>query len=304
MNFERILFDMIDNAVPILFCVLGGNFAYKVNVLNISMEGMLLMGAFSSVLFLMLSGSMLVGILGAVCIVLVSGWIFSFMSITRKGNPIISGLAINLLATSITAFVLKSLSLPNINVNHIVDVAGLKVNIPLLQDIPVIGSIVSGHSPLTYIAFVMIFVSWLLMYRTKFGVYVRVVGENEEATESVGIRGTKIKYIAVLIGALSCAFAGINLAVERLALFTNDMSAGIGFIAIAAIFCGKGRPSITALYAMLFGLCQSLSVNLNISAGPASGLFKTLPYIMIVTILAAVSIIQTRKNYTRGFKNE
>ncbi len=304
MNFERILFDMIANSAPILFCVLGGNFAYKVNVLNISLEGMLLMGAFSSVLFVLFSGSIVVGVVAAIVIAVAFGYIFSAMSITRKGNPIITGLAINMLATSITTFALKSLNLPNINVNQLVDVAAMKVHIPFIEDIPVLGSIISGHSPLTYIAIAMIFVTWLIMFKTKFGVYLRVVGENEEAAASVGIKTNRIKYGAVLIGALFCGLAGINLALERLALFTNGMSAGIGFIAIAAIFCGKGMPGITAIYSILFGLCQSLAINMNISAGPSSGLFKTMPYFVIIAILAVVSIIQARKVYVRRLKNE
>jgi simple sugar transport system permease protein len=142
------------------------------------------------------------------------------------------------------------------------------------------------------------------MYRTRFGVYVRVVGEAEDAALSVGINGNRIKYLAVLIGAVCCALAGANLALEKMALFTNGMTAGIGFIAIAAIFCGRGRPGLTSIYAIVFGLAQSLAINLNLSAGPISGLFNTIPYFMIIGILTVVSILQHKDVRVRGLRND
>lgn len=295
---------MLANSAPIILCVLGGIYAHKANVLNIALEGLMLNGAFSSVLFVMVTKSLWGGVLMGVLTTLLYGLVFSFMSVTKKGNPIITGLAINLITASVSAFVLKAMNAANINVNSIVDVAGLKIHIPFIEKIPFLGAIISGHPLFTYISFIGIFVMWVLMYKTKFGIYVRVVGENEDAARSVGIKVDYIKYMAILIGALCCSFAGINLALEKMALFTNGMTAGIGFIAIAAIFCGQGSPVRCSFYAILFGLAQSLAVNMNISAGPASGLFKTLPYFMIVIILSVVSVIQLRNNRLRGFKNE
>ncbi|MDD4699561.1 MAG: ABC transporter permease [Oscillospiraceae bacterium] len=304
MDYQRLLYDAISCGAPIILCVLGGNFAHKANVLNIALEGMLLMGAFTSVLFTMLTKNILLGILICILINLIWGIVFSVMCVTKKGNPIIAGLAVNMLATAICAFLLKVLGMANLNVNSIVNVAGLKIQIPVINQIPFIGGIISGHPLMTYVSFIAIFVMWVIMYKTKFGVYVRVVGENEDAAVSVGINVNRIRYIAVLIGAVCSALAGINLSLEKMALFTNDMSAGIGFIAIAAIFCGSGRPGLTSIYAIIFGLAQSLAINLSISAGAYSGLFNTIPYFMIVFILAVVSIIKMKNNRVRGFKNE
>ena len=142
------------------------------------------------------------------------------------------------------------------------------------------------------------------MYKTRFGIYVRVVGENEDSAISLGIKTKRYKYAAVLIGAFCCALAGIDLSLERLAMFTNDMTAGRGFIAIAAIYCGQGRPVASALYAILFGVARSLSVNLSVFAGPAAGLFDTIPYIIMVTVLAVVSHVKFRNVKVRGFKME
>lgn len=292
---DSILYGMVVSAAPIILCVLGGNFAQNVNVLNISLEGMLTAGAFTSVLIAMYTGNVFYAVLGAVAVSLIMGLIFSFFSVSRSGNPIIAGLALNLIAASGTAFILKYMELPNLNANSLIDVAGRQINIPVIESIPILGPLLSGHVITTWIAYISIAIMSVVFYRTKFGMYVRVVGENEEAARSVGINVNRIKYAAILIGAFMCALAGVNLALERLALYTNGMSAGIGFVAIAAIYCGRGRPVTTSMYAIVFGLAQSLATNMNVSAGPASGLFNTIPYFLIIIILGAVSITQ-RKN--------
>ncbi|MGC4152004.1 MAG: ABC transporter permease [Propionicimonas sp.] len=304
MNAQKILYDMLSYSAPIILCVLGGNFAHSANVLNIALEGMMLVGAFVSVLVVLFTGNVWLGILVGVLATMVFGLIFSYLGVTRRGNVIIAGLAINLLAASVAAFVLKAMDLPNLNANSMVDVAGMKIHLPLIESIPFLGPVVSGHPPLTYVAFLGIAVMTVVMYRTRFGVYVRVVGEAEDAALSVGINGNRIKYLAVLIGAVCCALAGANLALEKMALFTNGMTAGIGFIAIAAIFCGRGRPGLTSIYAIVFGLAQSLAINLNLSAGPISGLFNTIPYFMIIGILTVVSILQHKDVRVRGLRND
>lgn len=290
---------MIASSAPIILCVLGGNFAQRVNVLNISLEGMLTGGAFMSVLVAMYTGNVLFASIAAIVIAIIMALIFSYFSISKSGNPIIAGLAINLIAASGTAFILKFMELPNLNANSMVDVAAMQIRIPFIESIPILGPLLSGHVITTWIAYLGIFVMSVVFYRTKFGMYVRVVGENEEAARSVGINVNRIRYYAIMIGGFACALAGVNLALERLALYTNGMSAGIGFIAIAAIYCGQGRPLTTSMYAILFGLAQSLATNMNVSAGPASGLFNTIPYFLIVIILGAVSIAQRKNVRTR-----
>ncbi|MEG2571171.1 MAG: ABC transporter permease [Clostridia bacterium] len=301
---NNILYDLVTQSVPIILAVLGGIFAHKVNVLNIGLEGMMLMGAFSSALAVMITGSLWLGILiGIVCTVII-GVIFSVFAITLKSNFIITGLGINLFVSALSSFVLKTMNVANINVTSVVNVASLKINIPFIQDIPILGPLLSGHTPITYISFIMIFIAGVVMFKTRFGVYVRVIGENEEAAKSVGIKVNVIKYAAVLIGAVLCALAGANLSVEGLALFTPDMTAGRGFIAIAAIFCGHGMPVRSTAYALIFGLASSLAIHLVVVAGQISGLLTMVPYLMIVVVLAFASGIQAKKTHVRGFRLE
>ncbi len=138
------------------------------------------------------------------------------------------------------------------------------------------------------------------MYRTKFGIYVRVVGENEDSAKSLGLNTNKYRYLAVLLGGLFCALAGTNLALERMTIFTNNMTAGRGFIAIAAIYCGRGDPLSSSMYAVIFGLARALAVNLSLHAGAAAAVFDVIPYIVMTVVLTVVSIIKYRNHKIRG----
>lgn len=299
----NILYDTIYHGAPIILCVIGGTFAYRANVLNIALEGMMLNGAFVATLLVYLTGNIPLSILLSIITTMIYGLIFSLLGITYKGNVIIVGLAINLIVPAICGFILQIMGTSSINLTN-VNIADFKINIPMVQDIPLLGAILSGHSPITYISFIAIIILSIAMYKTKFGIYVRVVGENEDAARSLGIKTNFYKYAAVFIGAFCCALAGINFSLERLGLFTNNMTAGRGFIAIAAIYCGQGKPIQSALYAILFGVARSLSVNLSIYAGPAAGLFDTIPYFIMVGVLATVSYVKYKNVKLRGFKAE
>lgn len=297
---ESLLYNSVYNATPILLCVLGGIFAYKANVLNIALEGLMLAGAFVSMLLAYYTQNIALSVAGAIVVCLLLGLIFSVMSVTCRGNVIVVGLAVNMLVPAVADFVLRLMQSSNINLTWM-NVNDFKINIPVIQDIPLIGSVISGHPPITYLAFIMIAVMAILMYRTKFGVYVRVVGENEDAASSLGLNGNRYKYIAILIGAFCCALAGVNLSMERLAVFTNDMTAGRGFIAIAAIYCGRGAPGVSAVYAIVFGVASALATQLTVSAGSAAALLDVIPYVIMAVVLTVVSAAKRRKIKVRGF---
>jgi simple sugar transport system permease protein len=297
-----ILYDTVYHAAPIILCVIGGVFAYQANVLNIALEGMMGIGAFASTLTVYFTNSLVLGLLAGVLAALIFGAIFSVMGVTLRGNVIIIGVALNLLVTAIAGFVMVRMNVANISLSSL-NVSDLQIIIPGIDAIPILGPIVSGHPILTYVAFTGIWLMWVLSYRTKFGTYVRVVGENEDAAKSLGLKTNFYKIVAILIGALTCGLAGINLSTERLGLYTNGMTAGRGFVAIAAIYCGRGDPLKSSLYAILFGFARSLSINLAIYAGPASGLFDVIPYVVMVVVLLVVQVSKRRNVRTRGFAN-
>lgn len=301
---NKILYDAVLSAAPLLLAVLGGIFARRANVLNIALEGMMLLGAFVCCLSTILFGSYLLALFLATIVTVAVGFIFSYFGISKQGNVIIVGLSINLFASALSAFLLQVMGKAELVARNYT-VASLRLSLPFVKDIPILGPMISGHTPLTYFSYFAIFLMWILMYRTPFGVYVRVAGENEEAARAVGVNIPLIKYVAVLIGAVCCAFAGASLAMDDLGgIFTKDMTAGRGFIAIAAIFCGRGKPGASALYAIAFGLARSLALNLSIHAGSASRLFNAVPYIIIVAVLFVASVVKNRNSHFRGFQNE
>jgi len=297
---NSILYDSVYHSAPILLCVLGGIFAYKANVLNIALEGIMLAGAFVSVLVGYFTGNLLLAYLVAILVCLLLGLLFSAMSVSLKGNVIVVGLAINMVVPAIAAFIMQYMGVATINVSWL-SVADLKWNIPLIQDIPVLGPILSGHPPITYISFLFIAVMSVLMYKTRFGVHVRVVGENEDAALSLGLKTNRYKYIAILLGAFCCALAGVNLSLERMGLYTNNMTAGRGFIAIAAIYCGRGDPVSSSLYAIIFGIARALAVNMGLFAGPTAALIDVIPYVVMAVVLTVVSAVKRKNSMTRGF---
>ena len=297
----NILYDSVYHTTPILLCVLGGIFAYKANVLNIALEGFMLSASFVSMLVTQLTGSLLLAYLAAIASCLLLWLIFSYMGVTKRGNVIVIGLAINMLVPAVAGFVLQYMNTANLTVPWL-NVADMKITIPLIQNIPLLGKMLSGHPVTTYVAFLLIPIMGVLMFRTRTGVYIRVVGENEDAANSLGLPTNRYKYIAVLIGALCAALAGVNLSLERMALFTNNMTAGRGFIAIAAIYCGRGAPLPSAMYAIVFGVARALAVNLGLFAGPAAALIDIVPYVVMTLVLTAVSVIKRRNNKLRGFQ--
>lgn len=303
-NLIKYLYDTIYFTGPILLCTLGGLFAYKANMVNIGLEGMMLFGGFISALVIFYTHSFWLGIVSVIIFEILIGLLFSYFAVTRKANFIITGFAINLLATAVGYYTIALMKSTDINIIMVEGINKLKVNLWLIKDIPGLGDVLSGHPPFTYLSFILIFVVYYLIYKTKFGTYVRVVGENEEAARSVGIKDNYIRYLAIIIGAVFCGFAGYNVAVEKLASYTPAITAGTGFIAIAAIYCGNGDPKKSSIYALLFGLTKALAVNLSLHIGSIAGLFEIIPYLTIIIALSFVAVLRKRKTHVRGFINE
>ncbi len=300
----KILSDSLYFTGPILLCTLGGLFAYKAGVINIGLDGMMLFGGFMAALVIFFTGSWVLGFIAAIVLAILLGLLFSYFGVTKKANFIITGFAINLLSIAVGKYALALLGSTDINVINSVVRARSTIDVWLLRDIPILSDIFNNQSFLTYFSFILIFIVSIVLYKTKFGTYVRVAGENEESAESVGINVNKIKYLAIILGSILCAFAGYNVAINQLASYTPDITAGTGFIAIAAIYCGQGSPKASAIYAIIFGLSRSLALNLALKIGSIAGLLEIIPYVMIVVVLTVVAIIRERKTLYRGFLHE
>ncbi len=298
-----ILHSTLRMTTPIALAAIGGIFAHRAGVLNVALEGMMLFGAFTGVMTSYLTGNIYIAILAAVLAAVILGFVFSVFGISLKGNVIITGLAINTIVLGLTAFILQ-VFFGQRGVFSNPKIVGMKpVDIPILRDIPILGDIFNNHTPMVYVSILALFVAHFVLYHTKLGLYIRTVGEKEEAAHSVGLPVNRLKYISVLIGSVLCGLGGVNIALENVTMFVENMTVGRGFIALAAIFSGQGTPIGTFIFSFLFGFADALQIRLQDLNVPGA-FIQMIPFLFIVIVLTIVGIFTIRRKTSRGFKNE
>lgn len=305
-NLTSLLSMGLAMSTPLILGTLGGLFTYKAGVLNIAIEGMMATGAFTSILVIYFSHSIWLGVLVSILATLLVGLIFSVFSVTLKGHNVINGLGINYAVASIAPFVCLYLvgNRTSIIVTDVVVPSNIVLDIPILRSIPILSDFLNKQTPLTYLSLLLILVTSVILYRTKFGVYTQVCGENKEAAESIGINVNLVRYGAVAMSALMSALAGVNLSVENLGMYTDNMVSGRGFTCMAAIYCGKGKPVRCVTYAIIFGVARALQIKLTTMFDAATGsLVEMLPYLMIVIVMFISSLDDYRKRNIRGYRN-
>lgn len=273
-------------SVPLAFAALGGLWSERSGVLNIGLEGMLLAGAFASAAGAFFSGNVWVGMLLAIAVGGIVGMLHAYLCVTLRVDQLVSGLAINLTVAGLTSFWSRILfnsgqaqSLPSINT----------IGIPFLQDIPIIGFLIFNQDPLVYLLFLLVPLSTYLLFRTSLGLSLRAVGEYPRAADTAGVSVALVRYIAVTLSGCLAALGGAYLSLVHVKFFVEDMSAGKGFIALAALIFGRWHPVSTVLACLLFGATEALQLriqafNLNI---PYQFLVM-LPY--IIALLALVGL--------------
>ena len=299
------LFDLsvLDSAVrfatPLLLACLAGLFSERAGIFDIGLEGKMLFAAFFSAAVAALSGLVWLGLLAGIGSSLLLSGLHGLASITFRGNQLISGVAINFLAAGLTVLIaqswfrqggrtpsligdgrFKSLTLPGAEELREVAIIG-----PLYHDL------LSGHSLLVYVAFAAVPTTWWILYRTRFGLRLRAVGENPAAVDTAGISVVNLRFAAVAICGLLCGLAGAYLATGQQAGFVKDMTAGRGFIALAALIFAKWRPWHALSATLLFGYLQALALRPDLIESAVSfkvqvQLLDALPYILTVVILA------------------
>lgn len=294
-----ILDSTVRLSIPLLFACLAGLYSERAGVFDIGLEGKMLAGAFAAGAAAAVYGSAWAG-LGAA--VLVSGFlalVHGFASITHRGNQIVSGVAINFIAAGSTV-ILGQAWFSQGGRTPLLGPEGRfgAVTLPFaeaLRGVPVIGHVyhelISGHSSLVYLAFLMVAVTWWVLFRTRFGLRLRAVGENPAAVDTAGISVAWLRYRAVLCTGALCGLAGTYLALAQNAGFVKDMTAGRGFIALAALIFAKWRPVPAMFACLLFGFLDALAIRLQGSPLPVVGrvpgqVFQALPYVLTVVLLA------------------
>lgn len=298
MTILQILDSALRLATPLLFAALAGLFSERAGIFDIGLEGKMLAAAFMAASVAAFSGNVWVGLIGGIAASLVLAVIHGVASITFRGNQLISGVAINFLASGITVIIAQNWFSSGGRTPQLEGSARFReITLPFaetLRDVPVIGPIyyelISGHTILVYAGLLMVVATWWVLFRTRFGLRLRAVGENPESVDTAGISVVKLRYSAVLIAGLLCGLAGAYLSTGLAAGFVKEMSAGRGFIALAALIFAKWRPGYVLLACLLFGLLEALGnrfQNIDVLGLQVPVQFmQALPYILTVVILA------------------
>jgi simple sugar transport system permease protein len=223
---------MLRTTAPILLVALGGSFTTKAGIFNIGLEGQMLVAAFFAVLGSMWSGSAVIGVACGILAAMVMAMIFSLLVVTLRANEVVVGLALNILAGGLTISLTKAIFGVRGSIVNPAIVGLPRVEIPFIHGTWPLGTMFSGYTPLVYAAFVLVFVVWVIQYRTRLGLYIRVTGEKPEAAQSLGIRTARMQHIASAICGLFAGLAGAHLSLGYITMFAENMSAGRGSSAL------------------------------------------------------------------------
>lgn len=279
---------------PILFAALASAIASKSGIVNMALEGIMLFTALFGVIFSAAFQNTWLGLLATMAVGGFIGFFLAFFVLRLKTDEILAAIAINLIANGATILILLYVSGDRGISSSIPSLIIPRVSLPIIKDIPFLGEVLSNQNVLTYVALVMVGLIHIFLYKTPLGLQIRAVGENEDAAESVGISSTKIRYIALTLSGVLASMGGYFLSGGYMTKFTTGMSAGRGFIALAASAMGGNTPVGSFLVSLLFGAAQAMSNILQLGNLPHE-LVQTLPYITTLIGLGIYSYSKMKK---------
>ena len=297
------LLQLLDSTLrlgtPLLLACLAGLYSERAGVFDIGLAGKMLMAAMSSGAVAFLTGSVWLGLAAGICGSMLFAALHGIAAITFRGNQLISGVALNFLASGITVLVAQALFGQGGRTPPLTGDARFNpITLPFaetLKDVPILGpmyyEVISGHSVLVYLALAMVPLSWWLLYRTRFGLRLRAVGENPASVDTAGVSVVGLRFAAVAITGVLCGIAGAYMATALQAGFGREMTAGRGYIALAALIFAKWRPWQALGATMLFGFFQALALRPDVVEAVAGrkvpvSILDALPYVLTILVLA------------------
>ena len=287
-------YSILRVTTPLLFASMGAVISDVAGVPNIALEGMMLIAAFAGMYFSFLLGSAWAGLAFAVIIAVAAACVLAFFTLYYKTNIILGGIAINSLASGGTIFFLYLVAHDKGTSVSLASKVLPTINIPLIENIPILGPVLSGHNILTYLSILSVVFTFYLLKRTSLGFHLRAVGEKKEAADSVGISVVKTQAIALILSGVMCGLGGAFMSMGYVSWFSRDMVSGRGWIALAAEAMGLRSPIGTAATSLLFGVTDALS-NAVATLGWPSDLVKTIPYCATLIGLAIFSVRTWKK---------
>jgi simple sugar transport system permease protein len=299
--FIGILASGIRLATPYLYAALGETLSQRSGVLNLGVEGQMLIGAFAAFYVTFQTGNVWLGMLAASVVGAVMGVAMAFVSVNLQAEQGISGIGFYLFGLGISTLLFQML------LGTVETVSGFApIHIPVLSDIPVIGEIFFRQNILVYIAFALVPVAGFVLQRTTLGLKIRAVGENPEAADSLGVSVATVRYITVTLGGLLSGIAGASMSIALLNVFQQNMTSGLGFIAVALVYFGGWRPVGVMLGALLFSMVNALQLRLQVEGVPIpSDLMVMMPYILtIIALVLTVQRVRSPSALTKPFERE
>lgn len=295
-------FPIIHNAIgimtPFLLAGIGGLMTELAGMLNIALEGLILIGAFFSVVFAATTGSLFLGVLLGIGVTMLIAYIFGAITIYMQANVFITGLATNLLAAGLTTVlsfylfgtkgVIRFQSLPDL----------VEFHVPVLERIPLIGDMFFGHNVFTYLSWLIVFLAYLLIYRIPFGFHLRGTAMNPEALRSLGLKPARFQLAGILMSGFTCGLAGAVLTLN-LGAYVPNISAGRGWIALVVIYLGNKTPIGVLIASFVFGLAESLSNYAQGVINVPADFILAFPYVITVAAMVVFSMIQHKRNLLR-----
>ncbi len=296
-----ILHSGVRLATPYLFAALGETFAQRSGVLNLGVDGIMLMGAFFAFYVVFRGGNPWLGVLAAIGVGALMGLLMAVISVTMQAEQGISGIGLYLFGLGLSSLFFKTL------IGSVESVTGFqRMAVPGLSDLPVLGEIFFRHNVLVYLAYLMVPMSWFVLNKTTLGLKIRAVGQNPEAADSLGVSVAGVRYFTLILGGALAGVAGASLSIGLLNVFQENMTNGLGFIAVALVYFGSWRPVGVLGGALLFSLVNALQLWVQVLGIPIpSDVAVMLPYVLTIIVLTfTVRQIQQpaalTKPYERG----
>ncbi|MDF1500793.1 MAG: ABC transporter permease [Anaerolineales bacterium] len=296
-----ILASGIRLATPYLYAAIGETFGQRSGVLNLGVEGQMLLGAFAAFYLVFMTGNLVLGLLAALAVGALMGLAMAFVTVNLKAEQGISGIGFYLFGLGMSDLLFQRM------LGTVETVSGFsKVNIPFLSDIPVIGEILFRQNLLVYGAFALVPIAWFVLNKTTLGLKIRAVGENPEAADSLGVSVAKVRYFTIILGGMLSGIAGASLSIGLLNVFQQNMTSGLGFIAVALVYFGGWRPWGVLGGALLFSMVNSLQLWIQVLGIPIpSDIAVMMPYVLtILALVVTVSRVRGPSALTKPFGRE
>lgn len=287
-------YSVIRVTTPLLLPALGVAISELSGAANIALEGIMLIAAFTGVVVSAYTGSLWIAFFAGIAAGVLVGALLGFFHLRLKADIILSAIALNMFASGFTIFLLFLFTGDKGSSNSLQSLVFPEITIPIIHSIPIIGEIFSGHNLITYLSILAVILYWVIVHKTPLGLRIRAVGQNPHAAESVGINVNRIKLYALMLSGMFGALAGMYLSMGYVSWFSRDMTAGRGFIAIAASTLGNLTPVGIFISSLLFGFVNAISIYIS-SLNIPSEIIQSIPYVMTVLALTIFSIRKKTK---------